>query len=341
VYLFNGTWYIVTDHPSSIPFLRHMVSTGAEIWNDEESIRRREPTEKDMRIIFPSEAKRLWGNSASRVSGVTLLVNDPPQFLDHYYHYAAELLFGLWRTYSSLDPSINAAGQTQLPSPSRMMMPHVSAGKWNDYAKMNSFISRAIFPSMSYEYQSDFLDRVDTRRAYLYDQIVFADRAAAFRGPEFARTWRTASEAVTLGGSRYWWSPVRRNLLEFVGSGDSQVGEYDAGSEESDDELGILAADDKQDEPQFVRRRRLSDEPVFDRDLKNNQRKNSGKKRADDKALMPRREHSPGNPVITYVSRQDWGRRMLIKKDHEELVKELQALEKKYGWEVSTTCDSV
>lgn len=44
-----------------------------------------EPTEKDMRIIFPSEAKRLWGNSASRVSGTTLLINDPAQFLDHYY----------------------------------------------------------------------------------------------------------------------------------------------------------------------------------------------------------------------------------------------------------------
>jgi hypothetical protein len=38
-----------------------------------------------MRIIFPSEAQRLFGQSASRVSGTTFLVNDPPQFLDHYY----------------------------------------------------------------------------------------------------------------------------------------------------------------------------------------------------------------------------------------------------------------
>jgi len=44
-----------------------------------------EPTENDMKIIFPSEAKRLWGQSASRVSGLSMLVNDPPQFLDHYY----------------------------------------------------------------------------------------------------------------------------------------------------------------------------------------------------------------------------------------------------------------
>lgn len=41
IYLFNGTWFIVTDNPSSIPLLRLMVSTGNEIWNDEESIRGR------------------------------------------------------------------------------------------------------------------------------------------------------------------------------------------------------------------------------------------------------------------------------------------------------------
>lgn len=85
VYLWNGTWFIVSNKPSKIPLLRLMTSTGAEIWNTEESIAGREPTDNDMKIIFPSEAKKLWGHSASRVSGTTWLVNDPPQFLDHYY----------------------------------------------------------------------------------------------------------------------------------------------------------------------------------------------------------------------------------------------------------------
>lgn len=85
LYLLNGTWYIVTDNPSEFPLLRMMTSSGAEIWNDQESIRSREPTDKDMKLIFPSEAKRLFGNSASRVEGTTWTVNDPPQFLDHYY----------------------------------------------------------------------------------------------------------------------------------------------------------------------------------------------------------------------------------------------------------------
>jgi hypothetical protein len=52
----------------------------------------REPTDKDMKIIFSSEAKRLWGNSASVVAGTTFLINDPPQFLDHYYQYVAAVI---------------------------------------------------------------------------------------------------------------------------------------------------------------------------------------------------------------------------------------------------------
>ena len=41
------------------------------------------------------------------------------------------------------------------------------------------------------------------------------------------------------------------------------------------------------------------------------------------------------NPVITYISRQDWGRRMLIPEDHEKLVQELYVLRDTYGYEVN------
>jgi hypothetical protein len=42
-----------------------------------------------------------------------------------------------------------------------------------------------------------------------------------------------------------------------------------------------------------------------------------------------------GKPVITYISRQDWGRRMLKPESHASLVEELKKLEEKYGWEVN------
>lgn len=40
-------------------------------------------------------------------------------------------------------------------------------------------------------------------------------------------------------------------------------------------------------------------------------------------------------PVITYISRQNWGRRMLIQEDHERLVEELYKLRDQYGYEVN------
>ena len=41
------------------------------------------------------------------------------------------------------------------------------------------------------------------------------------------------------------------------------------------------------------------------------------------------------NPVITYISRQDWGRRMLIPEDHDKLVQELYVLGDAHEYEVN------
>lgn len=294
-----------------------------------------------MKIIFPSEAKKLWGHSASRVSGTTWLVNDPKQFLDHYYQYvqplmsllflvsmgqpdliisfAAELLVGMWRTYSSLDPTISSAGTTHLPSPARMMFPHTAAGEWNDYAKMNSFLSRAIFPSMSYEYMTDFADRADTARAFVFERVVFADRAASFRGKQFQKYWRTSSEAVTLSASKYWWTPVRKNLLEFVGANSLDAL---AGIHSAEDIHGVAVEEE------------MLDEEV---DIEKLEEEEEAEAEAEEKALekINAKLAKSGKPVITYVSRQDWGRRMLLPESHQSLVDALKELEKKYGWEVN------
>lgn len=193
-----------------------------------------------------------------------------------------------------------------------MMFPHTDAGKWNDYAKMNSFLSRAIFPSMSYEYATDFHDRTDTARAFLFERVVFSDRAAAFRGKEFQRTYRTASEAVVgLPASRYWWSPVRKNLLDFVGSTDAEARADDihgVGFEEDIDEDDV-ESEEKQEEEQHENEEALE--------------------------KVQAKLAKSGKPVITYISRQDWGRRMLKPESHAVFVEELKKLEEKYGWEVN------
>jgi len=202
-----------------------------------------------------------------------------------------------------------------------MIFPHVAAGKWNDYAKMNSFLSRAIFPSMSYEYMNDFADRTDTARAYLFERVLFADRAAAFRGVEFQKTWRTASEAVALQGSRYWWAPIRKNLIEFVGEVDMTLDSAGVGigtevEPNPETEVDVLALEEEEGTEDEYRSKEIAAEQQL------------------------KQLHS-GKPVLTYISRQDWGRRMLKAADHEVLVNELNELEKKYGWEVGVSLERI
>ena len=81
LYWRNGTWYVVTDDPESIPDRRVMLSTGLEIQNDEENVNMREPTDEHMKIVNRSSID--W--SASRLEGTTFVLNDATQFLQHYY----------------------------------------------------------------------------------------------------------------------------------------------------------------------------------------------------------------------------------------------------------------
>ncbi|KAF8608097.1 hypothetical protein BDV93DRAFT_531287 [Ceratobasidium sp. AG-I] len=282
LYMLNGTVYVVVSDPSSTPERRMMTSSGYEVWNPPEEVAKREPTDKHMRIITPKEASELFGDSASapgtgtatNLQGVTFLVNDPPQFIQHYYHFSAELLFGLWRTYSSLDPLIPASGMTKLPAPRRMLFTHTPGTKWRDYAKLNQFVLHAAFPSCAVAFAEDWVDRSETGKVHVFERVVFADRAAAMRGQNFLASGRSASEVFVLPGSANWWAPVRRNILNFIGAPEEEI--------------------------------------------------NGAMK--DGSALKP---------VITYVSRQGWGRRMLKEKDHLGLVKALRELEAKYGYEVN------
>lgn len=84
----------------------------------------------------------------------------------------------------------------------------------------------------------------------------------------FARSLKCYREAFLLPGSPYWFAPIRRKLLQYVG-----VPEND---------------------------------------------------------LAPGHRHTD---VVTYVSRQSWGRRMLKEEDHEELVRVMTQAAMEDGFE--------
>ena len=67
LYMSNGTVYIVTSRPNSIPDIVMMTSTGLPAENNAENIAARIPTADDMSIITPDEAKDMWGGDAESV----------------------------------------------------------------------------------------------------------------------------------------------------------------------------------------------------------------------------------------------------------------------------------
>lgn len=147
-----------------------------------------------------------------------------------------------------------------------MMFKNVDGDHWRDYASMNQWLLRSVFPSVGFEFSDDWAERASTGRPFVLDRVILADRSAAMMGYNWLRTQRTAANPFALPGSVHWWAPIRNTVINFVNH-------------------GVEPAQDV--------------------------------------------------PVITYISRQTWGRRMLREEDHEKLVKELHRLRDTYGWEVN------
>lgn len=189
--------------------------------------------------------------------------------MTHYYHWSAELFFGFWRTYSTLDPKISADGNTTLPFVRRIIFSHLDARHWRDYAHMNEWVVRSSLPSVAMEFIDDWRDRAELGKPFVFHRVVVADRSAAMISSNFQRYQRTASVPFALPGSTNWWMPIRNNVVKFAGL------KPDVGG------------------------------------------------------------GTTSTPVITYISRQNWGRRMLVPEHHEKLVRELHKLRATYGYEIN------
>ncbi|KAJ7288263.1 hypothetical protein C8J57DRAFT_1459857 [Mycena rebaudengoi] len=319
LYMANGSLLILSDTPSDFPQIRMMTSTGLPAENDPENIASREPTPNEMDIISAAEARRRWATGdeqgrrhrVSTVEGNTVLVNEPRQFLRHYYHLVAELFFGIqafWHGAFSA-PSSDPAQEYMLGSPPdlpplrRLIFMHANADGWRDDPGFNGYFMRAAFPVLTIEVQEDWQDRVVSTstgdRAWHFPLVLLVDRSASHRGPICGgQTQRIAAEAIEsmrvsgrLMGVRVggWWEPVRRAVLQFARAAvyapeiaNAQVALAEGGAESS---LQLAM---------------------------------------------------PPKIVVTYVSRQSATHRKLIAEDHQALVLALQELVARKGssWEL-------
>jgi hypothetical protein len=234
---------------------------------------------------------------------VCLLPRIANAVIDHYYHFAAELLLGTWRVHATLDPHISAEAHSNLEPPARAWFLHHEPNQWRDHPKFNPTIMYGCFPNTALLFPQDMDDLRQVtaseyrKKAYVLDKAILADRSAAFRGPYTSPTSRTVAGATALGNvSRWWWEPIRRQVLRF--------------SEVPDDIInrnleGYGAVDPVEWEG----------------------------KTAAEIGYTPLKPPGDYKPVVTYISRQK-SRRRLTPDSHAKLVAALEEKAKKVGFEL-------
>lgn len=225
-----------------------------------------------------------------------------PSVIDHYYHFAAELLLGVWRAYTSLTNDIGPDGTTSLPAPTRAWFIRMTDQTWRDKPRFNPTILWSAFPNIAMLYKDDWLDIArstgsGSAKAYMFDQAILADRSAAFRGQATGSTQRTFASATRLGDpGRWWWEPVRRQVLRFAGTPEEILDKNLQG-------YGAI------------------DPAVLDEDY--------ALKQSVATSVQP----FEGRPLVTYISRQS-SRRRLTAESHTELVKALEKHSQANEWDL-------
>ncbi|KAG9045903.1 hypothetical protein FS837_005442 [Tulasnella sp. UAMH 9824] len=209
VYVFRGAMYIVSDNPEQdrIPPIPNMISSGKPIRREPGDEHRREPTDQNMQVITSRRALQLFGRSVKRVEGTSFIIYEPSQ----------QILFGLWRTYSTLDLRMESDGRTTLPAPQRIILPHIIASHWRDGRGLIARLLTMLFPSAHVQPAETWSDYSDLHNvAHIYDRILLSDRTAAMRNSQE----QGAPFALLTGqfnGSPWWWKPIKRVLLNAVG----------------------------------------------------------------------------------------------------------------------------
>ncbi|KAF5325739.1 hypothetical protein D9611_000649 [Ephemerocybe angulata] len=341
------------------PEIRMMTSTGLSAVNSPENIASREPIPQNMQFIGVKEARRRWGEvvltdehgkkrTESRVwivQGNSLLVNEPSQFLRHYYHLVAELFLGVqafWhsaftpailKSESALPVHFSTNHTADAPPVHRTIFIHSNADGWRDGPGFNRYFLRAAFPSLTVEHEEDWQDRVAAsmegvkdgssgERVWRFPVALLTDRSAAHRGGICgSETQRIAAEAwdhmrkegklrgIHVGG---WWAPVREAIWKFAGV-EVQAGGVIDGAQVAF-KVGTNARVGNEDDAHLAHAHAVAAEEKGVVDVGE-----------ETQAALP----MPSEIVITYISRQSARNRKLTVDDHKLLVESMDDLVKR------------
>lgn len=137
-------------------------------------------------------------------------------------------LFSLWRTYSSLDPSVSPSDLPKLPSPRRIFYPNIRSltgpkpdsnapilPRERSPSGFHPYLPKAAFPMLGLMFREDWEDFASMQAPFLLNRVVVSDEGSARRSrrdiPPFS------VPLVELDASEHWWEPIRRNVAAFLG----------------------------------------------------------------------------------------------------------------------------
>ncbi|TFK41786.1 hypothetical protein BDQ12DRAFT_663800 [Crucibulum laeve] len=265
LYLRNGTFFVLTSDVMSWPPRVNLLSHPVDLGQGDKLL----PTDEDLQFVHPSRAHEILGENVLRIPEFSVIVYDPPQFMNHFYHWWGEIILGAWRTYSRL--SMREDGKTGvLPLPSRFILPAVDRGTWRDRAGVDGPLMRAAFPRASIEVSDYWADLRKLNTTVVFDRALIVSRDAAHKHP-FGSVWfKMIAGTMNLTVPDNFWTPVQQSLVKNLIGHVPQV-----------DDHGLVVAP-----------------PAL----------------------------GSSRPIVTYISRQGGGRR-LLEKDHEGLVVALRQLE--------------
>jgi hypothetical protein len=170
-----------------------------------------------------------------------------------------------------------------------------------DRPRFNPTIMTALFPSTAMLYPEDFADLAKSTvshlpNAFVLERALLADRSAAFRGPYTGPTARTVASAMHVGTtSRWWWEPIRRQVLRYSGVDDDILNRSMEG-------YGAVDPAAKTPGPGVTNLEPLAPQGTY-------------------------------KPLVTYISRQN-SRRRLTPESHADLVQALEERSQKLGFEL-------
>ncbi|KDR72741.1 hypothetical protein GALMADRAFT_73703 [Galerina marginata CBS 339.88] len=204
LYMRDGTFFVVTADESQFPSRLDMIAKPIIKAEGVDS----EPTDQDLLFLHPST--EILGGRVIRISGLSVIVNDPPSTMNNFYNWWGEIILGAWRVYSQL----SVEGNSTLPLPSRFILPAVSNGEWRDKAEMTGPLMRIAFPHASVEQSDYWQDLVKLNSTVVFDRVILVSREAAYRHPYASRWLKMISGAMKLDIPTNFWQPIRDMVVD-------------------------------------------------------------------------------------------------------------------------------